>query len=133
MLRAINPATGELLSEHAPLAAEDLEDRLVAADHAARAWRLVPLAERTARLGAAARILEEERARFAHLITSEMGKPIAQALAEVDKCALVARHYADHAAEMLAPETVAGDARVSYVRFDPLGVVLAVMPWNFPF
>ena len=133
MLRAINPATGELLSEHAPLAPDDLEDRLVAADHAARAWRLVPLAERTARLGAAAQILEEERARFAHLITGEMGKPITQALAEVDKCALVARHYADHAAEMLAPETVAGDARVSYVRFDPLGVVLAVMPWNFPF
>src|SRR5690349_22448735 len=84
-------------------------------------------------LSAAADVLDADKRRFAELAVLEMGKPIRQAVAEIEKCAWVCRYYAEHAASMLAEERIATDAADSYVRFDPLGAVLAVMPWNFPY
>lgn len=131
-LHSVNPATGELLEsfiEHTPgeVAA------LVARAHEAQAsWSRVELPSRAAVLARAAVVLRAEKAHLARLMSEEMGKPVLQAVAEVEKCALACEHYAANGAAMLAPERIAADAAASYVRFDPLGVILAVMPWNFP-
>jgi succinate-semialdehyde dehydrogenase / glutarate-semialdehyde dehydrogenase len=129
---ARDPATGELLERLAEHTPAEVEARVAAAALAARAWRRLLVAERVAPLARAAELLEHERRELAALATREMGKPIAQAVAEVEKCARVCRYYAEAAERFLAPEPVATDKRAE-VRFDPLGVVLAVMPWNFPF
>lgn len=132
-IESINPATGEVLERFEPLSAAEIESRL---DRAARAFvinRSRSFAERAERMNRAAEILETRASDFARVITKEMGKPVKAAVAEVQKCANVCRHYASHAEEYLAEEHVATDARASYVRFDPLGPILAVMPWNFPF
>jgi len=132
-IASVNPATGETLATFPPHGAAEVEARLAAAAAAAGRWRRTPLAERTAVLARAATLLEEEKEALARTATLEMGKTLAAARAEVEKCAWVCRHYAAEAAGMLAPEEVATDARRSYVRRDPIGVVLAVMPWNFPY
>ncbi len=133
MLRAVNPADGSTVREVPPHDRAEVERRIARAWATFLEWRERPVSERAAALRAVALALERGVDRFARLMTEEMGKPLAQARAEVDKCAWVARHYADHAAAYLGPEPVATDARRSYVRFDPLGPLLAVMPWNFPF
>ena len=132
-MRVINPATGETVREVPEHGAEEVERRLERARERFAAWHRTPLPERARLLRRAAALLREDRERHARLMTEEMGKPIAAARAEVDKCALACEHYADHAAEYLAPEAVETGARASFVRFDPLGPVLAIMPWNFPF
>src|SRR5205809_5024919 len=96
-------------------------------------WREVPFARRAQRMREAAQILRTRRAEYARTMTTEMWKPIVQAEAEVDKCAWVCEYYADHAEAFLAEQPRETPASRSYVRFDPLGPVLAVMPWNFPF
>jgi succinate-semialdehyde dehydrogenase / glutarate-semialdehyde dehydrogenase len=132
-IRSINPATEEVLETFQETSAPEL-DRAVAAAHAAfLEWRTVPVARRAPRMREAARILRSRRADYAKLMTLEMGKPIVQGEAEADKCAWVCEHYAEQAAAMLAEQPRETDAWKSYVRFDPLGPVLAVMPWNFPF
>jgi len=131
---AINPATG--IPSARAFAADDepaLERKLQRAAAAATAWRRVPFDARAAMLRRAAEILDARREEYAHLMAEEMGKPLAQGLSEADKCAWVCRYYADHGEAHLAPEPIATDASTSTVRFDPLGAVLAVMPWNFPF
>uniref|UniRef100_A0A832HZL4 Aldehyde dehydrogenase family protein n=1 Tax=Eiseniibacteriota bacterium TaxID=2212470 RepID=A0A832HZL4_UNCEI len=132
-MRSINPATGETLALHEPHDAAEVERRLAAAAAAFAAWRDAPLGQRTAVLERAAAALRADRDAHARLMALEMGKPVTQGEAEVDKCAWVCEHVARGAAGWLAPEPVATDAAHSHVRFDPLGVVLAVMPWNFPF
>jgi acyl-CoA reductase-like NAD-dependent aldehyde dehydrogenase len=130
---SVNPATGERIhtyDEHTPAAVAQILDGAV---RAAQVWREQPLAARGARLKATAHVLRRRAPEFARLMTLEMGKPIAAAEGEVEKCAWACEHFADHAADYLAPRPVESDARSSYVRYDPLGVVLAVMPWNFPF
>ncbi len=132
-MRAINPATGEVIQqypEHSPDEAARLVDR---AGKAFLSWRETPIAKRSFLMKAAARVLRESRGAWAHLMAMEMGKALASAEAEADKCAWVCEYYADNAERLLAPEQVQTDASESYVRFDPLGPVLAVMPWNFPF
>jgi len=132
-IQSVNPATGELLESFTPASPGEL-DRLVGKAHAAFVrWRTVPFAERAARMREAARLLRNGMAQHALDMTLEMGKPIVQAEAEIEKCALCCDYYADHAETFLAAEPRATDASKSYVRFDPLGVVLAVMPWNFPY
>src|SRR5438128_8612826 len=96
-------------------------------------WREVPFARRAQRMREAAQILRTRRAEYARTMTLEMGKPIVQGEAEVDKCAWACEYYADHAEAFLAEQPRETEASRSYVRFDPLGPVLAVMPWNFPF
>ena len=128
-----NPATGELIEAFESLSADELEQRLTRGWRAFMEHRRVDRATHAACLRRAARILEAERERFGRLMTEEMGKPLAAAVAEAEKCAWVCRFYADHAAAFLADQVVATDATRSWVRYDPIGPVLAVMPWNFPF
>ncbi|HVQ76677.1 MAG TPA: NAD-dependent succinate-semialdehyde dehydrogenase [Candidatus Binatia bacterium] len=132
-LQSVNPATGEVIESFPETSARDLERILDAGATAFREWRRVPLAARAERMRQAARILTARRATYARTMALEMGKPIAQGEAEIDKCAGTCEYYAEHAESMLAPQLRATDASKSYVRFDPLGPVLAVMPWNFPF
>jgi succinate-semialdehyde dehydrogenase/glutarate-semialdehyde dehydrogenase len=133
MLKSINPATGEIVATIPEHREEEITTRLRAAETAFASWRDLTFAARGALMRAAAGRLRAGRDRYARLMVEEMGKPLVQAEAEVEKCAWACEYYADHAEEFLTPEVVATDAGRSYVRFDPLGVVLAVMPWNFPF
>jgi succinate-semialdehyde dehydrogenase/glutarate-semialdehyde dehydrogenase len=133
MMRAVNPATGELIREYAEHDEREVAGRLAAAERAFASWRRFDFAERARYLTGIADLLRGRAADFARLMTEEMGKPIAASEAEIDKCAWVCDFYAAHAAGFLASETVATDAARSLVRYDPLGPVLAIMPWNFPF
>jgi succinate-semialdehyde dehydrogenase/glutarate-semialdehyde dehydrogenase len=132
-MKAVNPATGDLIREYREHTEDEVAARLERAGAAFRAWSLRPVEERAARLRSLAGVLRAGLPSHAALMTAEMGKPIAQAEAEVEKCAATCEWFADHAAALLAPEPAVTEASASYVRFDPLGVVLAVMPWNFPF
>jgi succinate-semialdehyde dehydrogenase / glutarate-semialdehyde dehydrogenase len=133
-IATINPATGETLRTFDALTAAELDDKVQRAADAFLRHRRTPMAERAAKMRRAADLLDGEKERWARLMTTEMGKPLAAARAEAEKCAWVCRHYADHAAAMLAPRPVevGGTAR-GEVHFLPQGAVLAVMPWNFPF
>jgi len=133
IIETINPATGKSLKKYDIHKGPEIEKRLEAAQRAFHSWRTVSFAERARILRKAADVLEARAQEFARLMTGEMGKPISASEAEVRKCALVCRHYAGHAEEYLAPKMVATDASRSFVRYDPIGAVLAVMPWNFPF
>lgn len=130
---SVNPADGNTLQDFAELSAAEIERALALAEETFRSWRRTAFANRAAKMLRAAEILEEDKRRFGEIMTLEMGKPIAAAVAEVEKCAWVCRYYAEHAETFLAPQEIATDAGRSYVRYDPLGPVLAVMPWNFPF
>ncbi len=132
-IASVNPANGKLLRSFEEAGAAEVEAALALAASTLRTWRKTAFAERAAKMSRAAEILEEDKRRFGEIMTLEMGKPIAAAIAEVEKCASVCRYYAEHAEEFLAPQEIATDAGRSYVRYDPLGCVLAVMPWNFPF
>ena len=132
-MRSINPANGETIAEYEPYSTAEIGRRIDTAAARFREWRRVPVADRMAPLRAAARILRERREELARLMALEMGKPVVEGRGEIDKCAWVCEYYAEEAAGHLAPEAIATDAQESAVVFEPLGVVLAVMPWNFPF
>ena len=131
-IESINPATGTLLRSFEPLSAEALREKIGTAAQAFRTYRNMPIEHRALCMRKLATLLEQDTADLAQLITGEMGKPIEQSRQEVAKCALVCRYYAEQAPRVLAPEPVLTEASHSYVRWEPLGVVLAVMPWNFP-
>jgi succinate-semialdehyde dehydrogenase / glutarate-semialdehyde dehydrogenase len=132
-IESINPATNKLLRSFEPLTSAAARQKIALAEDAFRAYAVVPLEHRALWMRKLAAILEHETKDFATLITLEMGKPLEAARFEILKCADVCRYYADHAARMLAPESIPTDPNYSYVRWEPLGIVLAVMPWNFPF
>ena len=132
-IQSINPATGEILESFKETSGQELDRILMGAHAAFLQWREVPFARRAQRMREAAQILRTRRAEYARTMTLEMGKPIVQGEAEVDKCAWACEYYADHAEAFLAEQPRETEASRSYVRFDPLGPVLAVMPWNFPF
>jgi succinate-semialdehyde dehydrogenase/glutarate-semialdehyde dehydrogenase len=132
-IATVNPATGETLKEFAPLGADEIETKLALASKTFSAHRRTSFAERGAGMLRAAGILEARKEEFARLMTVEMGKPIRAAREEAAKCAWVCRFYAETAAEFLSDEEIESSATRSYVSFQPLGPVLAVMPWNFPF
>src|SRR2546422_9231806 len=133
MLKSIDPATGEELAAYPELDSAGIEAAVERAYASRHAWRDAGIDLRTALMRSVAGVLRAEKARFAALMTSEMGKPIVEAEAEIEKCAWTAGWIAENAARLLADEVVESTATKSYVRFQPLGVVLAVMPWNFPF
>jgi len=132
-IASVNPATGETIATFEALSTADVEQKLQKSIEAFAINRDRSFVQRAERMFRAAELLESRAPDLARTITLEMGKPIVAAIAEVRKCATVCRHYAEHAERYLAEEHIATDARASYVRFDPLGPVLAVMPWNFPF
>jgi len=131
-ITSINPATEEVLARFDPYSSAAIDAALERASTAARQWRSTPVAARADHLKQAAAFLRADRDRLASLITEEMGKPIAEAEAEVDKSAWCCEYYATEGPELLARQPVATAATRSHIAFDPLGLVLAVMPWNFP-
>ncbi|MBI1318428.1 MAG: aldehyde dehydrogenase family protein [Candidatus Hydrogenedens sp.] len=132
-LQAIDPTTGELIREVAPATREEAEGILAAAAGAYPAWRAASFEERAAVLRAAAQAMRDDVDALAMLMTEEMGKPIREARAEVQKAAWSAEHYAGHAEAYLAREVIQSDATLSYVQHLPLGVILGILPWNAPF
>jgi len=132
-IQTVNPATGEIIETFRETPPSETEQILARAHAAFLDWRTRPFGERAALMREAARALRRRRGEYALTMTREMGKPIVQAEAEIDKCAGTCDYYAEHAEAFLSPQTRPTEAARSYVRFDPLGVVLAVMPWNFPF
>jgi succinate-semialdehyde dehydrogenase/glutarate-semialdehyde dehydrogenase len=132
-IASVNPATGETVRTFARLRPAEIATRLERAAVAFRSWRGTPFADRARGLKRVADILEEERAAWARLMTTEMGKPLKAAADEVTKCAWACRYFAEHAEAHLADEPAAVEGARAYVRWEPLGPVLAVMPWNFPF
>ncbi len=127
-----NPATGEVLARYDEMGADTWEAILSQVEVAFRDWRQTELEHRAELLKRLAKLLRDRRQQLAELMTQEMGKPITQSVAEVVKCAWVCEYYAERGADFLAAEVTETDARCSFVTFEPLGPVLAVMPWNFP-
>jgi succinate-semialdehyde dehydrogenase/glutarate-semialdehyde dehydrogenase len=133
VLQSINPTTEDVVETFEEFSEAQIDTALQQAYDAQRRWRLTSFGERSARVQSAARILRAQKGRLAALATREMGKPIVEAEAEVEKCAYNCDFYAEKAATFLADEHVEMDLSDSFVAFEPLGVVLAIMPWNFPF
>lgn len=132
-IQSINPATEEVLETFQEFSSQQVDSALQQVYDRQKQWRTTSYAERSAGLKALAGVLRSDKARFAGIITTEMGKPIIEAEAEVEKCALNCDYYADNAERFLTPEHADIGVTESYVAFEPLGVVLAIMPWNFPF
>lgn len=132
-IATINPSTGEILRTFERLTTEEVERKLALAESTFKTYCKTPLAQRSIWLNQAAEILTANKLQFAQTMTTEMGKTIKSAIAEVEKCALVCRYYATNGAEFLADVSVVSDASHSFIRYQPLGAILAVMPWNFPF
>jgi succinate-semialdehyde dehydrogenase/glutarate-semialdehyde dehydrogenase len=132
-IATINPATGETLKIFQPLEDREITAKVELAQQTFEKYRQTSFEERSQWLQQAANILEQEKADFAKLMTLEMGKTLKSAIAEVEKCALVCRYYAENAASFLADVTIQTDASHSFIKYQPLGIILAVMPWNFPF
>jgi len=128
-IATINPATGETVRSFDALSENDVAARLERAARAFQQWRVTPVGERAAIVARAGEILEQDKDRYGRLMTLEMGKPLKAAVEEAAKCALACRYYAEHASAFVAPKHIDGDE----VHYQPLGAVLAVMPWNFPF
>ncbi len=132
-IETANPATGELLAEYEEHSAADVDRIIEDAQAAFGEWRQWRFSRRGSVLQKAAQLLRRDKESYAQLMAREMGKPITQGLGEVEKCAWVCEYYAENAAAFLAPEPAASDARKSLIVHRPLGVILGVMPWNFPF
>ncbi|MBW4577349.1 MAG: NAD-dependent succinate-semialdehyde dehydrogenase [Aphanothece sp. CMT-3BRIN-NPC111] len=132
-IATINPTTGETLRTFEPLTDKLIEAKLEQAQQAFEQYRWTPLAQRAEWINKAADILVRDRERFGKIMTLEMGKPLKAAIAEVEKSALGCRYYAENAPKFLADVPASTDASHSFIRYQPLGPILAVMPWNFPF
>ena len=132
-IATINPATGETLLTCEPLSSAEIEQKLQLAVATFEAERETAFSERARRMRKAADILERDKEKFAHLMTLEMGKPYKAAIAEAVKCTTACRYYAENAEKILADEVIETGAKKSFVRYRPIGPILAVMPWNYPF
>src|SRR5215469_819093 len=131
MIASINPATGETLRTFEALTGAAVEEKLALAWSTFRQYRKTSFAERATWLNNASGILEADRQKFGAVMTAEMGKTLKSAVAEAEKCAWACRFYAENGARHLQDEVIATDAARSFVHYQPLGPVLAVMPWNF--
>jgi succinate-semialdehyde dehydrogenase / glutarate-semialdehyde dehydrogenase len=132
-IESINPATSEKVAEFEELTPEGIESKLSLAFKTFKEWRKTDYDHRARYMRRAGEVIRKNARKYAETITLEMGKPITQAIGEVEKCAFVCDFYADNAQKFLSRREVASDAELSYVRYDPIGPVLAVMPWNYPF
>ena len=133
LIQTINPANGKIVQTFEQHSSKQVNEIIGLTHEAFLNWRNVGFAARKVFMKKASAILREKKNEFGKILTLEMGKPIVQAIAEVEKCALVCDYYAENAENILSEEIIATDASESFVCFDPLGIVLAVMPWNFPF
>ena len=130
---ATNPTTGEIITSYPMMSADRVEEIIPAAQEAHLTWSKCAITQRTGMLTVLGSLLREHKEEFGRLMTLEMGKPIQQAISEAEKCAWVCDYYAEHAEHFLAPVPAPTDATISYWAYRPLGVVLGIMPWNFPF
>lgn len=133
MIKSINPANLELLETYQNMPPSEVEHIINLTSNAFNSWRNTTYKERSLLMQNAAKVLNNKKEAYSRLMTLEMGKPIKQSRAEVEKCAWVCEYYAEKAEKFLADELIETDASKSFVTFQPLGIVLAVMPWNFPF
>ncbi|MDO8581343.1 MAG: NAD-dependent succinate-semialdehyde dehydrogenase [bacterium] len=132
-IQTYNPTTEEIVRTFVELTDAEVIEKIVRAEAAFLQWKETSFAERAEKMKKLAVLLRERKRQYGELMTLEMGKPITAAMGEVEKCAWVCDYFADNAEKFLSPEVIVTDASKSYVRFDPFGIVLAVMPWNFPF
>src|SRR5215472_10042683 len=132
-IATVNPATGQVIGQFEPHTQQEVQLRLQRAAETFCLFKATPINERGRLMMRIAGLLEREKAELARTMTLEMGKPVRAALQEAEKCALACRYYAENAARFLADEPAATKGSRSYVKYEPLGPVLAVMPWNFPF
>jgi len=132
-IATVNPATGEVVRTFDELTDSEIEQKISRATTTFRDYKRLPIAERARLLNCAAEILERDKEKFGRTMTLEMGKTLRSAIAEAAKCATACRYYAENGAKLLADEVVETGARRSFVRYLPIGPVLAIMPWNFPF
>jgi len=133
MIESKNPYTGEVLEKFKELTKPEIDDALDKADSRFKSWRKTTFKERAELMLKAAAELKKNKQEYAKDISLEMGKPITQAIAEIEKCAWVCEYYAENAEKHLSTKKIDTDGSKSYVRYEPIGVVLAVMPWNYPF
>ncbi len=133
VFQSINPYNLEVIGEYEALGSEELQSKLRFAAEGFSHWRLSPFTERSELLNSCSKELLKRKEELSQLMVAEMGKPIIQAKLEIEKCAWVCRYYAENGESFLRPQHVDTDARESWIRYDPIGVVLAIMPWNFPF
>ncbi|MDO8550934.1 MAG: aldehyde dehydrogenase family protein, partial [Ignavibacteria bacterium] len=133
MIKSINPATGKELKSYKEMSLEEIEFIIVKAEAAFLSWKDTDFSIRKSCMKKASDILKDRKDKYARLMTEEMGKPIKQSLAEVEKCAWVCDYFTDSAETFLSDVIIDTEASYSFVTFQPLGVVLAIMPWNFPF
>ena len=132
-LISINPKNKQVIKKFEELSDKQLGKKLDQAQAAYLNWREVSLGERCKLMSSAAKVLRDNKDKYARIITDEMGKTLSAAAAEIEKCAATCDYYAEHSQEFLKPEIIETDASQSYARFDPIGIILAIMPWNFPF
>lgn len=132
MLKSINPATLQLIKTYQPMQISEVNNIINLTNNAFEEWRITSLSNRSKLMIKAADVLRDRKENYSRLMTLEMGKPISQSRAEVEKCAWVCEYYAENAEKFLSDELIETDATKSFVTFQPLGIVLAVMPWNFP-
>ncbi len=132
MIETINPATGKLIKTYEEMSSEEINHVISQTDSAYKKWKLMPFMERAFKMKKAAELLKKQKEKLANIMTLEMGKPIAQSRGEVEKCAWVCDYFAENAESFLNDVTIETGASKSYVAYQPLGVVFAIMPWNFP-
>lgn len=132
-MKTINPATGELIQEYAEMSFKEVSGIIEKANIAQSNWRTYSFAKRAEYLKQIAKLLKERKEEYGKLMSTEMGKPVADASSEVEKCAWVCNYYAENAEGFLSNDLTKSDAQKSYVTFNPLGIVLSIMPWNYPF
>src|SRR5690242_10559791 len=132
-IQSIDPTSGEVMASYEAMLSEAVKNTVDRVHEAFLSWRQTTFAERCTLMHKAAHVLQTNAADYARTMAREMGKPMRDGIAEAQKCALCCDFYAEHAGHFLAREPVATEARKSFVTFQPLGVVLAIMPWNFPF
>lgn len=132
-MKSINPANGELIKEYEPMSNDEIASIINDINEGQEGWSAKTFADRAEILKQTAAILKDRKEELAELMAREMGKPLPQGISEAEKCAWVCEYYADNAADFLQDELIESDASKSYVSFQPLGAVFAIMPWNFPF
>src|ERR671932_1789482 len=132
-IETINPATGKVIATYDNMSKEEISQKVKNARAAFQKWSKLDISERSAYMRSLGRIMRKNKDEYATLITEEMGKPIRQSIAEIEKCAWVCDYYSDHAESFLRDEIIPTEFRKSFVSFEPLGVVAGIMPWNFPF
>ncbi|MEM9244013.1 MAG: NAD-dependent succinate-semialdehyde dehydrogenase [Pseudomonadota bacterium] len=132
-IQTINPATGEVIKTYQEMSGNKVDQMLANGDAAFQHWKTLSFAERACLMKKVAELLCADKTNYAKIITTEMGKPITQAIAEIEKCAWICNHYGDHAEMYLAPRQVKTEMQKSFVYYEPKGLIFAIMPWNFPF